>query len=70
MASTGDPVKTSLNFKAPDKNMLDQLAKIFYDPAMGYVGANQLIRQARDMGITLQDNEIKQWYEDQKVNQL
>lgn len=65
-----DPALTSSNYNEFKQKQLDQLAKIFYDPTMGYVGANQLIRQARDMGITLQDNEIKQWYGDQKVNQL
>jgi hypothetical protein len=47
---------------------MDRLSDIFYDPKTGYVSINRLIAKARDAKITLTDDEIRDWYSKQEIN--
>lgn len=56
-----------------DKQKLEQftkLSKLYYDPKIGFTDVSTLFQNARDSGIKLTLNEVKEWYKQQTVNQI
>jgi hypothetical protein len=52
------------------KVMTKRLNDIFYNSTTGYSGLKELLNQAKEQKILLTNDEIKQWYQDQPINQI
>jgi len=62
--------KQTKQTKEQEIEQLNKLKKLYYDPKRGLTGLNQLYLLAKDNNIKLTQSKIKQWYDDQAVNQV
>jgi len=50
--------------------MNQNLANLFYDPQAGLSGVRDLFKRTRERGYKYSYKQVKEWYEDQPVNQI
>jgi IS30 family transposase len=66
MLSYVNNIFTTFSMKAMTKRLND----IFYNSTTGYSGLKELINQAQELKLPLTNEEIKQWYQSQPINQI
>ena len=49
---------------------METLESIFYNPKEGYLNVQELFKKAKEKKLNVKYKDVKQWYDEQPVNQL